>query len=267
MDIWIQNPSNTVPGINVDTQGSSHAAAFNISNASNTMSALHATTGGTGAAIQAQTSTGFTAIYGRREGATNGNAGLFDITDAANSYPALQVNTIGTGSAGNFEVNNPSSTAPALFSQSNGVGPAFSADHTGGGNAVHVVKTGSGGNAANFQISNTGNTAAAVYARSSTANGYAIEAGNVNNGRALSLFQGGMQVSTYIVPTGGGEITVRAIAYEISDGSSYEINFSTEGDMFFIYNSYSDYTYVNSVGIQPNTGNLFINIGGNLRAF
>jgi hypothetical protein len=129
------------------------AISAEIYDVTNPEAAIYATTTGTGAAIQGVTSTGFTAVHGRREGATNGNAGLFEITNAANNYSAVQVFNDGTGSAANFEVRNNSSTAPAVFATTSGSGSSFIVNHTGSGGSLATFQN-SGSNVA--RIDKTG---------------------------------------------------------------------------------------------------------------
>jgi hypothetical protein len=175
----VNNVTNGVSAINANTNGTGNAGFFGINNVANSSAGVFASTNGTGAAIQGQTSTGFTAVYGRREGATNGNAGSFEITDAGNTFPALQARTVGTGSAGNFQVNNTSSTTSAVVGQTNGA--LFSAGvyghNTGSGfgvvgrsngtaigsAAVYGEQLGTGDAAGAFRINNAANTSNAIY--------------------------------------------------------------------------------------------------------
>jgi hypothetical protein len=161
----INNTANNISGINSNTNGTGNSGYFSINNVSSGAAGVFAITNGTGTAIQGQTSTGFASIYGRREGATNGNAGLFEITDAANTYPALHTRTVGTGAAGNFEIANASSSSPAVFSTTNGLGApghfqvtnssstsaAIFATTSGTGSTLFVNHTGASGNVAVFQ--------------------------------------------------------------------------------------------------------------------
>jgi hypothetical protein len=146
--------------------GNASAGSFRVTGAANTGAAIYSQTDGTGAAIQGQTSTGFTAVYGRREGATNGNAGLFEITDAGNTFPALQSRTVGTGSAANFQVNNAASNAPCVVATSN------ASDAT-------IVSLNSGLGSAGVFYTNTSNTTSA------------IEAGTDGIGSAIKLNHNG----------------------------------------------------------------------------
>lgn len=149
------NTANTNSTLYSVSNGTSNAIALRaeLTNASNTGAGVYGSTvgsgvgvygitTGTGAAIQGYTTTGSTAIYGTRDGATNGNAGRFDIINAGNSFPSLQANTIGTGSAGNFTINNSTNAAAGVFVTSNGTGAAISANQSNGGLALEILSGG-----------------------------------------------------------------------------------------------------------------------------
>lgn len=154
------NTSSTVYGV---TNGSGNAIAIrgDITNAANTAAAVYGSTvgsgvglygisTGTGAAIQGYTTTAPTAIYGQRDGATNGNAGVFSITNAANTSSSLIGTTTGAGPAGSFQINNTGNNSPVLTANTNGNGsaatftitqgtntaPALNISHAGTGNAI-----------------------------------------------------------------------------------------------------------------------------------
>ncbi|MFM7850427.1 MAG: hypothetical protein ACKO96_00570, partial [Flammeovirgaceae bacterium] len=180
---------------------------------------------GTGSAIQGQTATGFTAVYGRREGATNGNAGLFEVTDAGNTFPALQSKTVGTGSAANFNIDNATNAFPALFSQTNGTGaaggffrtgtsgfaPAVSGKNQGPGQGGYFEKTAGSGNgsaiealnygdvdgAAAFGILNANNPLNAIFAQTTGTGTVAYFTHNGASGNIVefrSNFSGGARI-------------------------------------------------------------------------
>lgn len=171
MDVFMQNPASTETGISIEHQGLGSAARFTITNAGSTTPGIASATSGTGAAIEATTSTGFAAVYAKREGSSNGNAGLFEITNADNGFPVVQVNSVGKGpalnvsgsgslgNAGAFSLTNSSSTAAALYASTNGSGSAFLAETSSGFTAVHASRSGAGnGNAGFFEITDEGNT-------------------------------------------------------------------------------------------------------------
>jgi hypothetical protein len=123
----------------ITNSGTGYAGNFQINNAANSGPALNTTTNGTGAAIRAQTSTGFASIWASHDGAGN----------------AIQTETTGTGSAAKFVVNNAAGTSPALWAETNSNQPLSA--------AVYGLNTGTGDVAASFKISNASNTFPALY--------------------------------------------------------------------------------------------------------
>jgi hypothetical protein len=267
-EFTVQNPSNPRFAVMANTVGTGSAGSFEINNAGSGAPSVFASTNGTGAAIQGTTSTGFTSIYGRREGAANGNAGLFEITNASNTYPALQANTTGTGAAANFQINNGSSNAPAVFALTNGPGSGISADNTSTGDAIFALKTGSAGSAGNFQSNNASNGAATIFGMTNASTGTAIGLINSANGNAMTIFTGGMRVSSATVTT--STITARAAAYFISSGgTTFSLSFPqavADGEVFFIYNSTASSITVDGASIPASSGKTCIYLGGALRA-
>lgn len=279
---------NAIEG-SVFNTGSGSAGYFTIDNASNIRPALYASTTGSGSvdasAILGETATGFSAIIGRATGGFSngvsgistasdpgsyavlgsnsggGLAGAFTISNAANASPSLQSRTIGTGNAGEFIVNNVSSTSSALSATTNttSFGTAISASNTGSGDAVYATAV--DGSAGNFQnVTGTGSNAA-LFGLHSSADGSAIGALNNNaSGRAFSIFQGGMQVSTYEL-TVDEDIVTRAAAYRASGaGTTFTISFaSTTGDMFMVYNDTASEISFAGVSIPSGTGKIIIN--------
>lgn len=246
------NTANNYSAVYARTDGTGNAGNFTINNGTNASPALVSSTIGTGAAIEAQTATGFAAVYARRDGASNGNAGLFEITNAANTYPALQVNTAGTGFA--INARHTGTTGDAVY-----------AEHAGAGN----------GSAGNFRISNSGNTASALYAATnSTTGGAAIGASNDANGIAFAIWNGGVQVTTSDVTT--TTIATRASAYRvISGGTSFNITFGPlPGEVFMVYNDTASQIDIldgggtNITSIPAGQGKTFVVFaGGFIRAF
>jgi hypothetical protein len=265
--IWALKSTDAVGGNAFEAENqiaTGGAARFEISDATNPNATIYSTTGGTGAALQAQTSTGFTAIFGVRDGSSNGNAGVFDITNASNSYPSLQANTVGTGSAANFQINNASSNAPALFAQTNGTGTAIAANHTGStGDVIYADRQGTGtGSAGNFRISNGSNNASAVHGQTNAAGGTAVGAMNTSDGVALAIWQGGMKVTTLSISS--TTISTRAMAYNItSGGTTFTFGFGpTQGEVFLVYNSTGSPITVEGVAIPVGEGRTLVHFGG-----
>lgn len=265
----VQNASNPRHAVRAETIGTGISGYFVNNNPANNSPALLGTTNGGGAGVQAETTSGFTALWAKRDGSSNGNAGIFDITNAANSYPSLQANTVGSGSAGSFQVNNSGSSAPALFAQTNGTGSAIGADNTSTGDAIAAIKSGSSGSAGNFQINNGSNPASALYAMTNAGNGSAIGASNSGNGNALAVFSGGVRLS--VASISSSPITTRAAAYLITSGAtSYTFDGTVtmnEGDTFYFFNSQGVSVTVAGATVNPGTGRTFIYMGGSLRAF
>ncbi len=259
------NPTSTLHSL---AAGVAPAGHFEITNASSNAPALLSATSGTGSAIQGLTSTGFTAVYGRREGATNGNAGLFEIVDGGNAYPAVHGMTIGGGSAGNFNINNSGSTSPALYAQTNGQGPAIAADNTSIGDVITATKTGASGSAANFQTNNASNNASAIFGMTNAPLGFALGVNNTANGNSMAIFGGGMKVST--LSTSTTTISTRAVAYLITGAGSYTFSLSpapTDGEIFYMFNSTGGSITVEGTTIGAGTGKTFIYMFGAFRAF
>jgi hypothetical protein len=232
----VANASNPRHAVRAETIGTGSAGYFFNNNPANTVSALMTTTNGTGAALQAETATGFATIFARRDGASNGNAGIFDITNASNSFPSLQANTVGTGAAGNFRINNASSSAPALYAETNGTGSGISANNTSTGDAIMAIKTGASGSAGNFQVNNASNNASAVFAMTNAPAGFSAGLINSGNGNALAIFTGGLRVSVETVSS--TSISNRAAAYRITGGGTvFTFSFGTaDGEVFMVFN-------------------------------
>lgn len=221
MDVFMQNPSSTETGISIEHQGLGSAARFSITNAASGAPGIASTTSGSGAAIEATTSTGFTAVYAKREGSSNGNAGLFEITNADNGFPVVQVNSVGKGpalnvsgsgslgNAGAFSLTNSSSTAAALYASTNGSGSAFLAETSSGFTAVHASRSGAGnGNAGFFEITDEGNTFPVIQSNTvgtGAAGNFKVSNGS-NTGPALmgETNGGNLSSAVYGLNTGNG---------------------------------------------------------------
>ena len=243
VDIFMQNTSSAASGIAVDQGGSGHGGSFIISNGLNSSVAVQAMTKGTGAALEASTSTGFTALMARHDGAMNANAALIEIANSVNNYPALQVNTAGTG----FAVN---------ARHTGTAGDAIYAEHAGAAN----------GSAGNFRVSHAENSASALFAATNAPSGTAVGASNEANGLAFAIWGGGMKVSTHTL-LADASITTRASAYLISGGLSYTVGFlMSEGEIVYFFNSTAGNVTVEKTSIPANSGKTFIFLGGALRA-
>lgn len=213
-------------GVSATTDGTAPAGNFNVTNVGSSAPGVFASTDGTGAAVVGQTSTGFTAVYGRREGATNGNAGNFQIVNAGNSFPSLDANTIGTGSAANFSINNPSSSASALNVITNGTGSAgdFSKAGTGDISTINSYNTANGA-AGNFQIINAANSSSVIYG-STDGTGNTLHVDHTGASGNLALFQNGGTSVARIDKTGQGFFN----GGTVSTGADVAEMFDVEGD-------------------------------------
>lgn len=175
---------------------------FETVNASNSSAAFVAKTNGSGSAIFALNSGTWNAINGTSTG-TQGKAGEFQISNAANFSDALYAATIGTGKAGNFQISNSGSSADALYISTNGTSSkVLNVSHTGAtagstNYGVFVSNTGAGTGATNI---------AAYFTASGAATNYAgiFAAGNVGIGLTApaSLLHAAGQIRTGI-PSGG----------------------------------------------------------------
>ncbi|HEY0744925.1 MAG TPA: hypothetical protein VGD40_25835 [Chryseosolibacter sp.] len=212
---------------------------------------------GSNAAISGETTTGWTAIHARQLG-TAGSAGFFNIENSASTHPAISAATDGAGSAANFQINNPSNTLAALHAQTNGTGPGISANNTSTGDAVFALKSGSSGSAGNFQINNGSNPASALFAMTNAGGGSSIGAMNTGNGNALTIFNGGVRVSVESVSS--GTIANRAAAYRITGGGpSFTFGFGTsDGEVFMVFNDSGVEITVQDVAIPTGEGRTII---------
>lgn len=213
-DFVVDNPLNNNDGIGVITNGIGTAGRFNVNNAANATAAVagstngtgvgvYGSTTGTGAAIQGYTASAFAAVIATQEGngngvhatttgtgaavqgtnngAGNGFAGYFSNTNAGNTYPAIQVWTLGTGpglrvlqgggsngggvdvqlhdpangsvgvsvlqrgtaTASNFVINNVANTNAAIIAQTDGTGSAIYTNHTGASGNIAIFQSSS----------------------------------------------------------------------------------------------------------------------------
>lgn len=147
---------------------------------------------------------GFSAIFGRTNSATNGVAD-FIVNNPANTNDALGVNTNAlNGRAGAFNLNNPGSRNFALYAQSNGdsTGAAVHGNNVGNGfgvfgrsagskfasAAVYGEHVGTGDAAGAFRINNAGNPYSALYGETN-GNGSAIFGNNLGPVGRAGQFQ------------------------------------------------------------------------------
>lgn len=253
MDVFIQNPANNSMGFNVYHQG----------------------TGGAGAFIIANGSSGSTAVYGETNG--TGGAGSFKIANASSNNTALYSETNGTGNAivgrsigtarsAFFEYNNASGSTPGVTVVHNGNGGnGFESLHSGTGDAIFAQAA--NGSAGNFQVTNGTNPASAAFAMTNSPTGFGMGMMNTAGGNAFGIFQGGMKISTHTQST--ASITTRAAAYLLQNGTgpSYSFGFTlSEGEIFYIFNDdATNSVSVNGLNLNSQSGGTFIYLGGALR--
>ncbi|MBX3390536.1 MAG: hypothetical protein KF691_13890 [Phycisphaeraceae bacterium] len=105
----MSNSANTGNTIDAGNSGLGRAGLFTVTNSSNAANAVE---------IQSNGNSTSQALRCLHTGL--GDNALFEITNANNAGEAVEAHTIGTGNAGYFQVNNTSSSTPALYGTSNG---------------------------------------------------------------------------------------------------------------------------------------------------
>jgi hypothetical protein len=281
------------PAIYAEQSGTGDAAGvFKLTNAGNNYNAVFGETLGGGATFFAiQKGTGRAgqfqinnvtnneaAVRGFTDGL--GRAGFFTISNLANTADAVHSVTngggfsifgqnTGVGSAAKFEISNPANDKPAVeivskSATANGLNVILEGGNTG--DAIFAQKTTGFGSAGNFQNQNAANEASVLFASTNASGGSAMGAANFGNGNALSIWGGGLRLSTATL-NGGGNISVRNAAYEIIGGIAYTFQFPlSNGETFFIYNNTASPATVNGISIAANTGKTFIVLNGVLRS-
>lgn len=116
---------------------------------------------------------GFSAIFGRTNSATNGVAD-FIVNNPANNNDGINVSTNGLGTAGRFNASNKASKTPALWVETNS-DSILSA-------AIYGLNTGTGDAAGVFRVNNTLSTASALFAETN-GSGPAAFANQIGLGR------------------------------------------------------------------------------------
>lgn len=262
----VNNAQNNSIALQVSTNGQSSSVAFLAENT------------GTGAGIVGISngiSINTAAVYGEHKG-TGSAAGVFRITNANNTSPALFSETNGSGAA--------------LFASAGANGHSVYGVTNGSGNAVFGAQTGSGravqgqitnptnsesairgftdglGRAGFFTVQNTANNAAGILA-THNGTGSAIQAENTGNALALFLAAGGLKLSTTTLST-GTNIQTRSVVYDIAGGGPYTIGFSiSNGELFVFYNRTAATVTVNGISIPSNQGVICLVIDNVLRSF
>ena len=246
------------PGVFSQNTGIGRAGQFQITNVSNGETAIRAFTNGKGRA-------GFFTI----SNATNSSDGIFTTTDGSGA--GLSSLNSGTGRAGYFEVNNAASTSPTMTVKTNVTGSinGFESFHIGTGDAIFANAT--NGSAGNFQNTNSSSPYSTLYAQTNSIGGHALGVSNSAQGNAISVFGGGLKISTSIVST--TTITTRAMAYRITTGGT-TFTFSipgytfSDGDTFFAVNESGQTITLEGIQLVDNEGKTFVYFSGvGFRAF
>jgi hypothetical protein len=145
---------------------------------------INAGTGSDGVGVRGTHAGGGAGIYGTSE---MGQAGHFEITNAANDEAAVYATTNGTGSAGEFVYDNAGSPGTGILATSNGPtgSAAVSGFATGAAHAVTGTTTGTG-RAGLFQIVNASSDTTALYC-STTGTGLAFQANGTARVKVLEI--------------------------------------------------------------------------------
>jgi trimeric autotransporter adhesin len=183
---------------------SGYAAIIQTINTGNANPGLYAESIGTGASIWALKSTD--AVSGDAFKAENliasGSAGVFSLTDASNTSPAINVTTAGGGNAvyaensgssnaigGLFRNTNASNTYPALQAETTGPAPGISVIQgpSSAGSGMYVGIQNTSTSTAAISVDNAGTGRAAMFYNSNGSNSSpAVQGRTVGNGSGVS---------------------------------------------------------------------------------
>lgn len=171
----ISNPANVNPALSSITDGTGLALALNVTNASNSGAALSIVHNGTGNAISANRPIQATQFVGDGSLLTNLPAVSLTLPFSASTGAvsnAFQITHTGTGnSAGEFHIQNTSSSASALRAQSDGSGAAFTATNIGtNGFAANFDNTDATNASPTVFVVNQGTAPAAVFNQTNALN-------------------------------------------------------------------------------------------------
>lgn len=212
--------------------GFGYSGLFQNINPANNTASLFASTASNGPAFHADTNQGGDAIEAIVFGTGTGSAGLFEISNVANTSSALRAETSGSGAAiyalntgtangfaGSFENTQASNTYPAVQAKARGTGSAIraiqpAAEGTGPGIDVHMLNptsNGAGvmvqdqglGDAGNFTINNGSNTSAVLRA-TTNGTGTAIFANHTGASGNIAIFQSSSANVARIAKNGQG---------------------------------------------------------------
>lgn len=199
----ITDAGNTFPSLQSTTQGSGDAGSFVINNATSSANSINSTTNGSGNAVAAiNNGTGF-AMYARALGATD-------------AVYAVKQGGDGAGSAGNFQNQEPTNNASALFALTNASGgSALGASNAGNGNAFSIFQ---GGMKVSTAVLNAGtstliDTRAAAYFIEDASSPFTFSGGVAfSEGDMIYIFNGDLVnnaiIDSLVIPTNQGIVGI-----------------------------------------------------------
>lgn len=125
-----------------------------------------------------------------------GNAGQFDITNAASTADAVRANQAGTGRGVYAQITNAANIVAAVRGETNGSGYGVFGQATGNGNAGF------------FQISNPASTSSAVSVTTNgIGSGVTVQLTNASNGaRGIDVLQAGVGPGVFATSAGGNAV-------------------------------------------------------------
>ena len=126
--VLIDNPANTEGVLILNTA------------AANPLPALQARSAGTGEAVHGENTLSGASLFGLKQGAATGRAGLFANMNATNPSPTLQSITNGLGRAGQFQNTNAANVSAALSASTNSPGPAIEGINNAAGPSIEGGK-------------------------------------------------------------------------------------------------------------------------------
>lgn len=146
-----------------------------------------------GYGVWGQSAGGAIGVYGTSQ---TGNAGQFDITNAASTADAVRANQAGTGRGVYAQITNAANIVAAVRGETNGSGYGIFGQATGNGNAGF------------FQISNPASTSSAVSVTTNgIGSGVTVQLTNASNGaRGIDVLQAGVGPGVFATSAGGNAV-------------------------------------------------------------
>lgn len=180
-----------------------------------------------------------------------GTGAIFSVTNTANPMQPFRAITSGTGQAGNFRINNISSTSAAIFTTTNGSGPGIQAQNTGSADgfagllsitnpsnnypALNVTTVG-GGNAGFFYVDNTASSTASLVGQT-IGSGVAIQGYTTGTGSAgrFEINNASNSSPALYVPTNGTGSAIETVNTGTSGNAANFYTTSTANDSSTVY--------------------------------